>query len=224
MLAEQVLQNARLSDDQVLMVRTVERKDFTVEAVCQELVAQHVSLHQKEKRQGLGFKGKGSGCKGFRGQGRGKGYGYYAESQSLGGPEDDAASHVYQSVPDDDYADGGEEAILQAFGAMVSEGGFQNKKDEFRGEVSIEDRKARISSLKERTACKRCGQKGHSANDPSCPKGSGMGRRPKGHPASASTSSTTTAGSKGTKSKGKPGSNGWFSLRSLSRTTPQAPR
>ncbi|CAE7885681.1 unnamed protein product, partial [Symbiodinium necroappetens] len=230
MLAEQVLQNARLSDDQILMIRTVVGKALTVEAVCEEMVAQHASLHLKEKRTQPHFpRSKGPGYKGGYKSGKGKGYGYLAEfeeledpyeeayaawdsqSQSLGGYEDDGHSSAYQAAPDLDYIEE-DDGVIQAFTAMLQEGfdetldgeaaefaaevlqsegeaymlrqqatqrghhGFQNKRYEFRGEMSIEERKARISSLKERTTCKRCGQKGHWANDASCPKG--KGKRP----------------------------------------------
>ena len=49
--------------------------------------------------------------------------------------------------------------------------GFQNKRSEFRGEMSIEECKARIKSLKEHTSYKKCGQKGPWADDLDCPKG-----------------------------------------------------
>ncbi|CAE7548535.1 unnamed protein product, partial [Symbiodinium necroappetens] len=261
MLAEQVLQNARLSDDQILMIRTVVGKALTVEAVCEEMVAQHASLHLKEKRTQAHFpRSKGPGYKGGYKSGKGKGYGYLAEfdeledpyeeayvawdsqsqSQSLGGGyEDDGHSYAYQAAPDLDYVEE-DEGVIQAFTAMLQEGfdetldgdaaefaaevlqsegeaymlrqqatqrghhGFQNKRYEFRGEMSIEERKARISSLKERTTCKRCGQQGHWANDASCPKG--KGKRPhKGAPtASSASSSASTAASK-SKGKGKGG-------------------
>ncbi|CAE7938917.1 unnamed protein product, partial [Symbiodinium sp. KB8] len=235
MLAEQVLQNARLSDDQILMIRTVVGKPLTVDAVCEEMVAQHASLHQKEKRTQPHFpRGKGPGYnKGGYRSGKGKGYGYLAEfeeaedydeayvawdnqSQSLA--DYDEEGYAYQAAPDLDYVDEAE-GVVQAFTAMLQEG-FDETLDgeaaEFAAEVlqsegeaymlRQQERKARISSLKERTTCKRCGQKGHWANDASCPKGKGK-RSSKGAPTTSSASSTaSTAASKG-KNKGKGGPN-----------------
>ena len=138
MLAEQVLQNARLSDDQILMIRTVVGKPLTVDAVCEEMVAQHASLHQKEKRTQPHFpRGKGPGYnKGGYRSGKGKGYGYLAEfeeaedydeayvawdnqSQSLA--DYDEEGYAYQAAPDLDYVDEAE-GVVQAFTAMLQEG------------------------------------------------------------------------------------------------------
>lgn len=71
------------------------------------------------------------------------------------------------------------------------------------GQLSFEEKKARLQQVKNRTTCKRCGQYGHWQDDPICPKGSS--RKGKGKKASSSSgmSSASTSGSKG--KGGKPG-------------------
>ena len=51
-LAEQILQNANLSADHQLMVRTAILGDMSIEKVTAELIAQHSRLHENEKRKG----------------------------------------------------------------------------------------------------------------------------------------------------------------------------
>ena len=41
------------------------------------------------------------------------------------------------------------------------------------GQLSLSECQQKIAQLKERTACRRCGQVGHWSSDPSCPKGKG---------------------------------------------------
>ncbi|CAE7367988.1 RE1 [Symbiodinium necroappetens] len=74
--------------------------------------------------------------------------------------------------------------------------GFNNKRFEVRGQLSLEERKARVTALKSRTSCRACGARGHWSGDSICPKGGGKGKR---SPSSTSTSSTKGAG----KNKGK---------------------
>ena len=74
--------------------------------------------------------------------------------------------------------------------------GFNNKRFEVRGQLSLEERKARVTALKSRTSCRACGARGHWSGDSMCPKGGGKGKR---SPSSTSTSSTKGAG----KNKGK---------------------
>ncbi|CAE7532945.1 TY4B-J, partial [Symbiodinium sp. CCMP2456] len=240
MLAEQVLQNSKLSDDQVLIIRTVVGKNLRVAAVCEDLVAQHSGIHNKECRGGFPPKGKSYGGKGpFRNYPKGKGYGYHAElpedgdtygypdeayhawdaySQSLGGFEDEVAAYYQGATQDYDYVEE-DEAIHNAFAALVQDGfdenqdpeaaeyvaellqaegeaymvrqqaaqrgysGFQGKKYEFRGEMSIEER-----ALGQRRLL---------------PQGLWKGEMPKR--VSLETAGTTTTASKG-KSKSKDGS------------------
>ena len=49
-LAEQILQNSGISMDHQLLIRTAIRGEMTVAAVCEELVAQHSRIHEKETR------------------------------------------------------------------------------------------------------------------------------------------------------------------------------
>ena len=138
-LAEQILQNSGISMDHQLLIRTAIRGEMTVAAVCEELVAQHSRIHEKETRFKGGWNGKSSAF--FKGNGHGKGKGdrrpwsrvYYTEeegqgdwseswdshSQSLGGYEDYEASAYYgeeESPMDDD------EAIYEAYAVMVEQG------------------------------------------------------------------------------------------------------
>ena len=82
-LAEQLLNNAGLSPDQKLMVRTALQGNMTFDKVAEELIAQHPRIH--ERAQGHpGFHrrpfGEPRGHPGaFRGQQKGsKGKGYHA--------------------------------------------------------------------------------------------------------------------------------------------------
>ena len=163
-----------------------------------------------------------------------------AQSQSLGGYEDDTMAGFYGA---DTYANEYEyvdldDPYLQVFAAMVADGldenldgegadyaadviqteaeacfmrqqahqkghgGFSGKRFELKGELSLEERRARVSALKSKTSCRKCGQKGHWAGDAACPKGGGKGKK------SSAASSTSTASSPKGKaaSRGKSGS------------------
>ena len=105
-LSEQLLQNAGLSEDHKLLVRTAIQGDMTWSKVCEELVAQHCRIHERESDKGKGVKGFNKNAyKGFMG------------SQSLGGYEDiddydyDTAEHHEE-----------EEPIFQVYQAMIDEG------------------------------------------------------------------------------------------------------
>ena len=137
-LAEQILQNSGISLDHQLLIRTAIRGEMTVAAVCEELVAQHSRIHEKETRYKGGYHNKFAFYKG-QGQGKGKGgkrpwsQAYYTEedghvemsdswdshSQSLGGYEDCESSVYYgeDEIPMDD-----EEAIYEAYAVMVEQG------------------------------------------------------------------------------------------------------
>ena len=56
-LAEQILVNSNITDDQKLMVRTMLQGTLTVENVAAELLSQHGTIHDKEKYR----RGKGDG-------------------------------------------------------------------------------------------------------------------------------------------------------------------
>lgn len=53
-------------------------------------------------------------------------------------------------------------------------GGFQPKQFDVSGQLSFQERKARLQQLKSRTEC-RCHQRGHWSGDPQCPKGGRKG-------------------------------------------------
>ena len=62
-LAEQILSSAFISHDYQLLIRTALQGKMTVNAVCDELVAQHSRIHKREYR-------------GDRSKGKGKSYDY----------------------------------------------------------------------------------------------------------------------------------------------------
>ena len=212
-LAEQILQSSKISDDQALMVRTVLGKKLTVSGVCDELLNHHGGIHLKERRQATStswrprFGGKHSS------KGKGKPWQSYAayheetfegaDEAYFGGDYDQAYSEYhpddgndagylagYEAEVDYDLYEG-EDPILNVFAAMVAEGLDEN----------VDQEKARVTALKARTACRRCGQKGHWSGDPTCPKGSSKGKRP----AVPTTSSSSTSSGKGGKTNTKPG-------------------
>ena len=83
--------------------------------------------------------------------------------------------------------------------------GFPPKQFEVSGQLSLQEKRARLQQLKSRTECKRCGQRGHWSGDAICPKsgGKGDGKFKRSAPSPSSNSSATTA-SKGKKGKGNP--------------------
>ena len=135
-LAEQLLMNAGISDDHRLLIRTAIKGDMDWEKVCEELVAQHSRIHEKEKGSSFGKGYKSSAFKGF-GKGsnpsKGKWRSYYVEeddqqetwesaSQSLGGYEDYIDdTTVYHAETAEPYMDDGD-PIHMAYQAMVDEG------------------------------------------------------------------------------------------------------
>eukprot|EP00435_Cladocopium_sp_Y103_P018811 s2728_g4.t1 len=145
-LAEQLLLNAGISDDHKLLVRTAIQGNMTWDSVCEELVAQHSRVHERESKGGGFSSGKSFKSSAFKGYGRGggsysKGKGwksYYANdehdmqdswesaSQSLGGYEDvidDSTAYHGDSAElyEDEY-----DPVLTAFQAMVDEGLDEN--------------------------------------------------------------------------------------------------
>ena len=88
-------------------------------------------------------------------------------------------------------------------------GGFGSARHfEVSGQLSLQERKARLQLLKSKTECRRCGQRGHWSGDPQCPKGS---RRQDGSTGGKSSSSKSSSGgrshSDGKKGGTKPGQN-----------------
>ena len=73
------------------------------------------------------------------------------------------------------------------------------------GQLSFEEKKAKLQQVKNRTTCKRCGQYGHWQNDPVCPKGVRKGKG-KSKKSSSMSSTSTTSSAKG--KNGKPGGKG----------------
>ncbi len=88
-------------------------------------------------------------------------------------------------------------------------GGFGTARHfEVSGQLSLQERKARLQLLKSKTECRRCGQRGHWSGDPQCPKGS---RRQDGSTGGKPSSSKSSSGGKsysgGKKGGNKPGQN-----------------
>eukprot|EP00435_Cladocopium_sp_Y103_P013207 s65_g3.t1 len=247
-LSEQLLQNAGLSEDHKLLVRTAIQGDMTWSKVCEELVAQHSRIHERETNKGKGYKGTGKHAfKGYKSSGKSKTWkSYHVDagedpnsdawenaSQSLGGYEDleDAAYYTYEKAENYDE----EDPIFQAFQAMIDEGldeedqeaidhaaevlqaesevyyvrqrardtghnGFwtQGKNFQVSGNLTLEEKRARIQAMKAKTQCRKCGQYGHWSDDVACPRNA---RKGGGKPKGASSTTSTTASSKG-KSKG----------------------
>ena len=94
--------------------------------------------------------------------------------------------------------------MLRGHGKGKGHGGFQAQRQfEISGNVSFQERKARLAQLKARTECRKCGQKGHWSGDASCPKGNRKGGSKKGSsPSTTSTKPSNSAG--GGKHGGKP--------------------
>lgn len=138
-LAEQALQNAGISMDHQLMIRTAIQGDVTMDKVCTELVAQHSRIHEYEARRKGGFK---SGQKGWRAKGFGKdrrhwSRAYHVEdeaswstddwdthSQSLGGYEE---SENY--FAEDAYVNDDEEAMFFVYMSLLEEGLDENSEE-----------------------------------------------------------------------------------------------
>ena len=68
-LAEQTLQNSGLSADYQLLIRAAIQGEMTMERVCEELVAQHSRIHERETKSGKGHYSKS--YKGYHGKGYG---------------------------------------------------------------------------------------------------------------------------------------------------------
>lgn len=250
-LAEQVLENSGIGADHKLLIRTAVGSNLTVDAICEELMAQHSRIHEIESRRRRDdYSGFGSGkssYRSFKGYGNRKpwkgGKAHYVEadyehgvehwdaaSQSLGGFEEFEDYEVYHTIEESPI----EEDVSYALYTELAESGFDENDQEaaeyaaeiiqaeseayylrsraagsghmgfnaqkqysVKGSLTLEERKARINNLKSKTTCRRCGQTGHWAGDPQCPKGKGKKGPGKGFGASSNGSG------KGGKSKDK---------------------
>ena len=96
------------------------------------------------------------------------------------------------------------------------------KRYEVRGQLSLEERKARVTALKSRTTCRACGARGHWSGDSVCPKGGKGKGRP---PSSSSTASTKGGHGKGKDKTGKGGAHKartvYFAVREADSRQPQ---
>ena len=112
-LAEQLLANSGITEDQRLMVRTMLRGNMTFERVGEELIAQHPRIHEKERRHGRSFGGKQSLWR--KGGGKSSGYrSYWGEADAWDGSDADwengsqslsgyTAEYVQESWDDGSY-------------------------------------------------------------------------------------------------------------------------
>ena len=146
--------------------------------------------------------------------------GYYANDfEDETWEDDDVTFEVYtsmleQGLDEEDYdalAYAAEVAQAEAeayFMRQKAKGsghtGFQGSRNfQVQGQLSFEEKKAKLQAVKNKTQCRRCGQYGHWQDDPACPKGT---RKGKGKGSSSSTAATSASGgSKGGKSSGKSG-------------------
>ena len=82
----------------------------------------------------------------------------------------------------------------------------QGRSYEVRGNLMLEEKKARIQAMKAKTTCRRCGRYGHWGDDAACRKnvrkGGNKGKGPKGA-TSSTTSTVPSKGGKSGKSKGQ---------------------
>ena len=223
-ITEQTLENAGLSYDHQLLVRTALQGNLTVDRVCEELVAQRSQVHVKESRSAASsfYKqrcstGKGKGFKGRKPWGS-----YYAAedeivdeswdgaSQSLGGYEESYEEDQMNDEEATEYAADilqmeSEAYFLRGKAKGSGHSGFGSgkggKQYSFRGHLTLEERKARVQAMKVKTSCRRCGQQGHWAGDPSCLKGGKKGgpQKSSGKGFGASSTASTSSG------KSKPG-------------------
>ena len=98
--------------------------------------------------------------------------------------EEEGYEEAYGLDDDEEYSDLGadeDEEVAEAYAAYEqarTQLRDQQKRRGFfkaSGTLTFEERKAAIKKEKTTTSCAACGQKGHWAGDPECPKGSGKG-------------------------------------------------
>ena len=104
--------------------------------------------------------------------------------------------------------------------------GFGYRRDfSVHGALTFEERKSRLQEMKQKTTCRKCGQKGHWANDPQCPKSGGKKSGGKGHGGSSSTTTSTKSfGGKsqgGGKSSGKKPRTVYFTINEYEEGRPE---
>ena len=141
---------------------------------------------------------------------------YGEEHQAYVMDEEDYLHQVYMSMIEDGLDEYNTEAMEYAAEIMQAEAeafyvrekaghgghkGFSGGGRQFQvhGHLTMEERRARVQAMKSRTTCRKCGQSGHWANDPQCPKSykSAKGKSKGGSP--SSTTSTTTSSPKSSK-------------------------
>ena len=80
MLAKQVLVNAGLTDQQVLLIRSALGGKITMAGIQSELIAQHSRQHERERQgRSIGFEWPTGSGRRQRGKGGGHGMGYFSE-------------------------------------------------------------------------------------------------------------------------------------------------
>ena len=206
-LAEQLLLNSGITEDQRLMVRTILGDVMTVESVAEELMSQHPRISDKESYHGKGDQRFG---KSFRRPFRRDGQRAFladveeeswdSHSQSLTGfteevyddwTHDESYMAEHDEHEDQDFflenslalhlSDGldleSEEACALAAESLQAEheayfirnqaknkgfGGFGVQRSfSIKGQLSLQEKQARLQQLKLKTECRKCGQKGH---------------------------------------------------------------
>lgn len=250
-LAEQMLQNAFITEDQKLMIRTTLGGKLKVDSVADELLNQHPRVHERERHgKGRGFQ---SGKQQWRPRGyKGQSWATYADeeaseeadcdttSQSLAGftefnaeeqMNDEAYGAFYEEAESVEdwmadymalYLDTGldmdnEEACMLAAESLQLESeaffvrsqakgkghtGFTGGRSfEVSGQLSLQEKRARLQQLQARTECRKCGQKGHWSGDPQCPRNNKDSSRKTTSTSSTSVTSASKGGKKGKKPK-----------------------
>ena len=248
-LAEQLLVNANVTEDQRLMIRTVLGNQLKVTSVSDELLNQHPRIHEREQRQRKGghqhgkpwrkpFKGFGKfrtfyaeGGDGEWEQAEDEAYASYVDEPQETYEDYEGYAAVTEDVNDYDqflaenvawYVDEGldfenEEACALAAESIQLDGeayyvrnqakgkghhGFQGQRHfEISGQLSMQEKKARLQQLKSRTECRKCGQRGHWSGDPQCPKTTGSKSDGKGKQKTGSGSGYGKGNNKGKQPK-----------------------
>ena len=133
--------------------------------------------------------------------------------------EDDLICSAYNSMLEDGFDETDYEAAEYAAEVLQAEaeayflrskagqsghhgfGGGAARQFQVQGHLSMEERKARVQQLTSKTHCRRCGQTGHWANDPQCPKSFRKGKGKGSSPTSSGSTSTSASPKSGKGSK-----------------------
>ena len=133
--------------------------------------------------------------------------------------EDDLICSAYNSMLEDGFDETDYEAAEYAAEVLQAEaeayflrskagqsghhgfGGGAARQFQVQGHLTMEERKARVQQLKSKTQCRRCGQTGHWANDPQCPKSFRKGKGKGSSPTSSGSTSTSASPKSGKGSK-----------------------